>query len=339
MIAVVLLAGSSLHPSGSAPALSGLATHPVLLTVIACFLLAALALGLRTGGRRWRACAHGAGLLHRALASRLRRSGSLLEARGVGASPWLRVRISRRLPRSGRSLDGPRSRCRAERRRLCPAASRERGHATGRDRSRARRQHQRRQRFSGSASACRSRPRWPTCFSVRRRSLWSRVAKTCAMRSGLCGFGAAHRPSPDRVQATFTTRSAGECMDTLMTSTIRCDVSLDASRRAVTLPSRTDRATRAVVALDGVNVEFAVSETVALWGPSGSGKTTLLHALGGLVEPTRGVVLWNGEPLSSLDPRPAHRHAPAGSPTSSRGRTSSRVHGVRERRLRRVRIR
>lgn len=45
VIAVVLLAGSSLHPSGSAPALSRLATHPVLLTVIACFLLAALALG------------------------------------------------------------------------------------------------------------------------------------------------------------------------------------------------------------------------------------------------------------------------------------------------------
>jgi ABC-type lipoprotein export system ATPase subunit len=56
-----------------------------------------------------------------------------------------------------------------------------------------------------------------------------------------------------------------------------------------------------VVALDGVNVEFAGNETVALWGPSGSGKTTLLHALGGLVEPTGGVVLWNGEPLSSLD--------------------------------------
>jgi uncharacterized membrane protein YbhN (UPF0104 family) len=46
VIAVVLLAGSSLHPSGSAPTLSGLATHPVVLTVIACLLLAALVLGL-----------------------------------------------------------------------------------------------------------------------------------------------------------------------------------------------------------------------------------------------------------------------------------------------------
>ena len=56
-----------------------------------------------------------------------------------------------------------------------------------------------------------------------------------------------------------------------------------------------------VVALDRVDVSLSRSETVALWGPSGSGKTTLLHALGGLVEPTDGVVLWDGAPLSSLD--------------------------------------
>jgi ABC-type lipoprotein export system ATPase subunit len=56
-----------------------------------------------------------------------------------------------------------------------------------------------------------------------------------------------------------------------------------------------------VVALDRVNLHLTVGERVALWGPSGSGKTTLLHALGGLVEPTDGVVLWNGVPLSSLD--------------------------------------
>lgn len=57
----------------------------------------------------------------------------------------------------------------------------------------------------------------------------------------------------------------------------------------------------AVVALDSVDVSFHAGETVALWGPSGSGKTTVLHALGGLVEPTSGVVEWDGAPLSSLD--------------------------------------
>jgi putative ABC transport system ATP-binding protein len=56
-----------------------------------------------------------------------------------------------------------------------------------------------------------------------------------------------------------------------------------------------------VVALDRVDLELGRGETVALWGPSGSGKTTLLHALGGLVDPTDGVVVWDGEPLSSLD--------------------------------------
>lgn len=56
-----------------------------------------------------------------------------------------------------------------------------------------------------------------------------------------------------------------------------------------------------VIALDSVDISLDAGERVALWGPSGSGKTTLLHALGGLVEPTEGVVLWRGRPLSSLD--------------------------------------
>jgi putative ABC transport system ATP-binding protein len=56
-----------------------------------------------------------------------------------------------------------------------------------------------------------------------------------------------------------------------------------------------------VVALDDVELVLSSGERVALHGPSGSGKTTLLHVLGGLVVPTRGVVSWRGEPLSSLD--------------------------------------
>jgi putative ABC transport system ATP-binding protein len=55
-----------------------------------------------------------------------------------------------------------------------------------------------------------------------------------------------------------------------------------------------------VVALDRVDVSLCRAEKVALWGPSGSGKTTLIHALGGLVEPNGGVVLWLGAPLSSF---------------------------------------
>ena len=56
-----------------------------------------------------------------------------------------------------------------------------------------------------------------------------------------------------------------------------------------------------VTALEQVDLEIEPSTSLALRGRSGSGKTTLLHVLGGLVEPTSGVVEWKGRPLSSLD--------------------------------------
>jgi ABC-type lipoprotein export system ATPase subunit len=56
-----------------------------------------------------------------------------------------------------------------------------------------------------------------------------------------------------------------------------------------------------VTALDDLSLRLSAGESVALWGRSGSGKTTVLHVLGGLVEPTSGVVRWRGEPLTSLD--------------------------------------
>ncbi len=56
-----------------------------------------------------------------------------------------------------------------------------------------------------------------------------------------------------------------------------------------------------VEALTGVDFEIEQGDSVALLGRSGSGKTTLLHVLGGLVEPTSGELLWQGQPMSSLD--------------------------------------
>jgi predicted ABC-type transport system involved in lysophospholipase L1 biosynthesis ATPase subunit len=61
------------------------------------------------------------------------------------------------------------------------------------------------------------------------------------------------------------------------------------------------RGEASVTALDHVDLEVAAAERLSLTGRSGSGKTTLLHVLGGLVSPSSGEVLLEGEPLSSLD--------------------------------------
>ncbi len=52
-------------------------------------------------------------------------------------------------------------------------------------------------------------------------------------------------------------------------------------------------------ALDGINLNIARGETVALLGPSGSGKSTLLRVISGLVDPDEGEVRLQGRSLSS----------------------------------------
>ena len=53
-------------------------------------------------------------------------------------------------------------------------------------------------------------------------------------------------------------------------------------------------------ALDGVSLEVASGETVALVGTSGSGKTTLLRTINALVPITSGSVIVDGTPVESL---------------------------------------
>src|SRR5688500_5642903 len=56
-----------------------------------------------------------------------------------------------------------------------------------------------------------------------------------------------------------------------------------------------------VRALDGVSLEVASGEMVAIVGPSGSGKSTLLHMIGALDRPSSGTVRVAGADLSRLN--------------------------------------
>ena len=56
-------------------------------------------------------------------------------------------------------------------------------------------------------------------------------------------------------------------------------------------------------ALDGVDLDVARADSLAVMGPSGCGKTTLLHILAGILTPTSGSVHHDGTDLASLTDR------------------------------------
>ena len=58
-----------------------------------------------------------------------------------------------------------------------------------------------------------------------------------------------------------------------------------------------------VHAVDGVDLEVAPGETVAIMGPSGCGKSTLLYLLGGLDQPTAGEIWLDGQDVTRMSER------------------------------------
>src|SRR5579871_2119127 len=54
--------------------------------------------------------------------------------------------------------------------------------------------------------------------------------------------------------------------------------------------------------LDGVNVAIDEGEIVSLLGRSGSGKSSLLRIIAGLLKPTSGRALWQGQPVNGPYP-------------------------------------
>ncbi len=71
-----------------------------------------------------------------------------------------------------------------------------------------------------------------------------------------------------------------------------------------------------IMAIRGISLDVAAGQVVALLGANGAGKTTVLKTISGAMEPQKGSVHLNGEPIHNLDPDVVARrgiaHVPEG---------------------------
>lgn len=72
----------------------------------------------------------------------------------------------------------------------------------------------------------------------------------------------------------------------------------------------------AVVAIRGVSLSVRKGQIVTVLGANGAGKTTIMRAISGILDPTKGRILFKGEDITSRDParivRRGLSHVPEG---------------------------
>jgi putative ABC transport system ATP-binding protein len=57
-----------------------------------------------------------------------------------------------------------------------------------------------------------------------------------------------------------------------------------------------------IKAVNGIDLKISKGEFTAIVGPSGSGKTTLMNMIGGLDQPTKGVIVVDGKEITNSKP-------------------------------------
>lgn len=73
----------------------------------------------------------------------------------------------------------------------------------------------------------------------------------------------------------------------------------------------------AIHAIHGINIKVNKGEIVTILGSNGAGKTTTLHTISGLLRPSNGEIIYNGDPIHNLS---AHKIVSKGVAQSPEGR-------------------